>query len=93
MSNFLKKRLVSEGLKIKICKFCYSTENLTLDHKHPKYLGGTDDIKNIQVLCERCNRLKGKIPDGQLKGLWKWISRVDQERVMRGKRPRFAKKI
>lgn len=31
---------------------------LTKDHIYPKSKGGLDDIKNYQVLCERCNNNK-----------------------------------
>lgn len=30
-----------------------------IDHIKPVYLGGTNDIKNLQLLCHRCNRKKG----------------------------------
>lgn len=32
---------------------------LELDHIHPRALGGTDDPKNLQVLCSSCNASKG----------------------------------
>ena len=28
------------------------------DHKKSKHAGGTDDIENLWVICERCNRMK-----------------------------------
>ena len=34
---------------------------LTKDHIYPKSKGGLDDIKNYQVLCERCNNNKKDI--------------------------------
>lgn len=45
------------------CKYCGSKENLTIDHKIPKILGGTDEKSNLQTLCEDCNKLKSGIPD------------------------------
>lgn len=45
------------------CKYCGSRENLTIDHKHPISLGGTDEISNLQTLCKECNQLKSGIPD------------------------------
>lgn len=45
----------------KYCKFCGSIENLTIDHKHPKVLGGTDNKNNLQTLCFPCNSLKSGI--------------------------------
>lgn len=34
---------------------------LTKDHIYPKSKGGLDDIRNYQVLCERCNNKKSDI--------------------------------
>ena len=32
---------------------------LTLDHLIPRCIGGTNAIKNMQVMCQKCNGLKG----------------------------------
>jgi 5-methylcytosine-specific restriction endonuclease McrA len=32
---------------------------MTKDHIFPKSLGGTDDLDNLQTMCERCNTKKG----------------------------------
>jgi 5-methylcytosine-specific restriction endonuclease McrA len=44
------------------CTYCHSKENLTIDHKHPKSLGGTDKESNLQTLCRTCNEIKSGIP-------------------------------
>lgn len=56
-----KKKYIEmkERLRFKKCRVCGSTENLTIDHKLPIALGGTDDIKNLWVLCKKCNGIKG----------------------------------
>ena len=41
------------------CVLCGSTENLTIDHIIPLRKGGTNDDSNMQILCGKCNRLKG----------------------------------
>lgn len=41
------------------CRKCGSKEILTLDHKLPLCKGGTHEIENIQLLCEKCNSKKG----------------------------------
>lgn len=41
------------------CQVCGTTEHLTLDHIHPKSLGGQDVLENLQTLCRPCNSRKG----------------------------------
>lgn len=41
------------------CKNCNRQDNLTIDHIMPTSKGGTNDLDNLQVLCERCNKRKG----------------------------------
>lgn len=60
MNHTTKKKireiLISSGQNH--CRYCYSTENLTLDHIHPKILGGGNKRENFQILCECCNQVK-----------------------------------
>ena len=41
------------------CAMCGTRRNLTLDHVVPLALGGSNRISNLQLLCLRCNQLKG----------------------------------
>jgi len=41
------------------CKRCGSQDDLTLDHIVPLSKGGSDDPKNLQLLCQSCNSSKG----------------------------------
>lgn len=41
------------------CLACGRKRKLTADHIVPLYLGGSDDITNIQPLCKPCNSSKG----------------------------------
>lgn len=41
------------------CRYCGSGENLTIDHIVPKADGGTNDPRNLQLLCAPCNATKG----------------------------------
>jgi hypothetical protein len=41
------------------CTHCNSTKNLAIDHIKPYSKGGSDTIKNLQVLCKSCNSKKG----------------------------------
>lgn len=41
------------------CVRCQSKERLEYDHIIPVALGGANTARNLQLLCERCNREKG----------------------------------
>lgn len=41
------------------CVVCGSQERLEFDHTIPLSKGGANTARNIQLLCERCNRTKG----------------------------------
>ncbi|MCY3569166.1 MAG: HNH endonuclease signature motif containing protein [Chloroflexi bacterium] len=41
------------------CRHFFQPRNLTIDHVVPRFGGGSDDIANLQLLCEACNQLKG----------------------------------
>lgn len=44
------------------CIYCgktHDTNDLTLDHVHPRYLGGKDETSNLVCSCVRCNQEKG----------------------------------
>lgn len=51
----------------KVCNYCGSIENLSLDHIFPKGLGGQDDAENLIFACKNCNSSKGK------KDLMEWM--------------------
>jgi len=41
------------------CVRCGAVDDLTLDHKHPRSLGGAHTEDNLQTLCRSCNSRKG----------------------------------
>ena len=46
------------------CVDCGSTDNLEYDHIIPFSKGGANTVKNIQILCSKCNRKKSNKIDG-----------------------------
>jgi hypothetical protein len=41
------------------CVYCGATQDLTLDHIHPKAKGGHDTSSNVVPACLKCNQSKG----------------------------------
>lgn len=41
------------------CRYCYSSENLSIDHVVSRRNGGSDDTSNLVVACRKCNSRKG----------------------------------
>ena len=41
-----------------VCQCCASSQNLEYDHITPFSCGGGNDVSNIQLLCQKCNRSK-----------------------------------
>lgn len=41
------------------CQYCSSTNDLSIDHVHPKSRGGEDSWENLVTACVKCNTRKG----------------------------------
>lgn len=41
------------------CNWCGSLDSLEVDHIIPRVKGGSNDLSNLQLLCQVCNRSKG----------------------------------
>lgn len=50
------------------CVLCQSTQRLEIDHIYPVSRGGSDDMENLQTLCQPCNRRKGAKVDAMVQG-------------------------
>lgn len=58
-----------------VCTYC-GGEAETVDHKHPRAMGGTNHRENLTPACNRCNRRKGKMTE---EAFWARLRR-EQER-------------
>jgi len=65
MTSSEAKRLWRRSIKLHFgctCVYCgetYELHELTLDHVHPRSLGGEDVNTNVVPACTRCNQDKG----------------------------------
>ena len=59
IKNTIIKNDKSFGSLKRECVFCEAKENLTKDHILPRSRGGKDGWHNIQILCFKCNQIKG----------------------------------
>jgi len=64
--NSNRRELIPEAVRSEVwnrddgqCVKCGSNENLEFDHIIPVSKGGANTVRNIQLLCEKCNRGKG----------------------------------
>ena len=37
------------------CRFCETSDDLTIDHIRPRAMGGGDELKNLRILCKWCH--------------------------------------
>jgi uncharacterized protein YigA (DUF484 family) len=61
-----KRQPIPQDVKVTVwqrdggrCVECGSKENLEFDHIIPLAMGGANTMRNLQLLCETCNRRKG----------------------------------
>jgi hypothetical protein len=64
--NVAARPRIPESVRIEVwrrdggkCARCASRENLEYDHIVPVSKGGSNTARNIELLCEKCNRSKG----------------------------------
>lgn len=59
MANYFIRKADLETLKqIKFCAYCGSSENLVIDHIHPRNKGGGNELSNLTRACNKCNLYK-----------------------------------
>lgn len=62
------------------CVYCGCSEKiyLNIDHKVPKTKGGTDNIKNLQLTCIICNKIKSNMSHKDFIRYMKSIRTLDE---------------
>lgn len=61
-----RREAITESVRVAVmtragqcCEICGSNQNLHIDHVVPFSKGGSNDMKNLQLLCRDCNLRKG----------------------------------
>ena len=68
----------------KPCLYCSQTlvvSNMVCDHIIPLSMGGGSVIKNLHIVCGRCNTRKGPLTDKDYKELLKSLSKLNEDVV------------
>jgi 5-methylcytosine-specific restriction endonuclease McrA len=68
--------LQAYGRKCRYCTKHLDINNIVCDHIIPLSLGGDSVSKNLQLICNRCNRRKGPLTHKQYDNLLKFLCRM-----------------
>ena len=58
--------------KCRYCKNRLDVANMVCDHYYPLSMGGGSTVKNLQIICGRCNTRKGPLTDRHFRKILKW---------------------
>ena len=67
------------GRKCRYCDTKLLVNNMACDHIHPLSLGGNSTVRNLQMICMRCNTRKGPLTDKLFGKLLRWLSHQESE--------------
>jgi len=59
------------------CKYCDSildVRNMVCDHVVPLSCGGPSTVRNLEMICRRCNTRKGPLTAVQYQGVVNWLN-------------------
>lgn len=74
ISRFIKEGLYRDQRgKCMYCGRKLDLEDMQVDHKTPISRNGSDNEKNLQLLCAPCNTRKGDFTDGEFRRVYKSV--------------------
>ena len=79
-SDDLKRRLCQDqDYRCMYCGRKRAFRDLEIDHKNPVQRGGSDNLRNLQMLCPPCNKRKGNQTDPEFRRRYREILPNKQE--------------
>tara|TARA_R100001530_G_scaffold70988_1_gene50267 strand:+ start:324 stop:779 length:456 start_codon:yes stop_codon:yes gene_type:complete len=61
--------------KCRYCKNKLDVANMVCDHFYPLSMGGGSTVKNLQIICGRCNTRKGSLTHKEYRKLLVWLDK------------------
>ena len=83
------------GLPCCYCGTVLKVKTMSLDHKTPRFRGGSNDLANVEIICKKCNTRKGilskKTYESFLDYIWNF-NEIDQKYFLRkmGSKDKFG---
>lgn len=62
------------------CRYCnlhLDVSNIVCDHVIPLSMGGASNVRNLQMICKRCNTRKGPLPGKEYKKVLNFLNKQD----------------
>lgn len=69
----------SYGESCRYCTVVMDINNLVLDHRVPISKNGPSTKENLQVICKKCNAMKGSLDEDHFHLLLEWLESVPEE--------------
>lgn len=69
------------GKKCPYCKEELKADVISLDHIIPRSVGGEDSIENLEIICDRCNRMKGELKKKEYEKLLEQIDTFKRKKA------------
>ena len=63
------------GRKCKYCTNVLNVNNMVCDHMVPISHGGDSTIRNLEMICRRCNTRKGPMTTKEYKSVTRWLAK------------------
>ena len=66
------------GRQCNYCDVILDVSNIVCDHCTPLSMGGKTNVKNLQMICKRCNTRKGPLKSKDFSNLLKYLNKQNE---------------